>query len=287
MTQIDQAQSPGGDTITDAQPPPPVDPLWAAIEPLLQRFVITWKFYWNIFWRPRNFAENHILAPNAASIKTAVKHGVWLSAYCAALFGALFKFSEFINKLSGQALSPDEFEKSFAGTVTSGFFLLAVIALQIIPVAVMLWLLSRSRQFSFAQSLLIFLHAFNLFLGAMLLFMTTMGLFVAPLEIIALLSGFISFPPKPENVVWLAVVFAPFMIAFAFFAFRFFWIVQVNLIAGTLNVSYWQGFWRLCISLLGLIPYLTILGIVESVWMHSAITQHVPLSLPINTFPPS
>jgi len=179
------------------EPPAPIDPLRAAIDPFIRNIRTVCKFYWEMAWRPRHFAEEHIRTPEVTSISRAVKHFLWLAAYSSTV-GVL---ATDVATLMGQKRTESAFQ--FA-KVYQTFIYTSLVFAQMAPMAGILWLLTRRRAFSFSRSLLIFMHSFNLTLAAMLLVFSVLFVVTVPL-LYAYSHGFMPAPPNPIYV-WLLIV---------------------------------------------------------------------------------
>jgi len=223
---------------TTNQPPAPVDPLRAAIEPFRRNIRTVCKFYWEMAWRPRHFAEEHIRTPEVTSISRAVKHFLWFAAYRS----TVLVLATDVARLMGQ--KPPESAFQFA-KVYETFIFTSLLFVQIVPMAAILWLLTRRRALSFSQSLLIFIHSFNVGFAAMLLVISALFVITVPF-LYAYSSGFMPAPPA----LWLLIVLGILSIPILYIEYRTMIVVPANLIAGALDLKFWQGLWRYGLSVI-------------------------------------
>jgi hypothetical protein len=242
---------------TTNQPPAPVDPLRAAIEPFRRNIRTVCKFYWEMAWRPRHFAEEHIRTPEVTSISRAVKHFLWLATYRS----TVLVLATDVARLMGQ--KPTESEFQFA-KVYETFIFTSLLFVQIVPMAAILWLLTRRRAFSFSQSLLIFIHSFNVVFAAMLLVISALFIITLPF-LYAYRSGFMPALPHPIYV-WLLIVSVILSIPILYIEYRTMIVVPANLTAGALDLKFWQGLWRYGLSVIVVLIPILLLLFVLALW---------------------
>jgi len=222
----------------------------AAIEPYRRMAASVLSFYWTMAWHPRQFADEHLLEPTAASITRAVKHMLWLVGFWSAMMSLTGSFIELIG-------GP---KVEFLGTFVLGVF----VAVQIVPMACILKRLTRRYTASFSQTLLIFLDTFNLHLGTSFLIYGIFAVFGVP---VLLFLYYFRFPRQASSTndeaffTWICdssphgkwyLVFVGVFIAIlcAIAWIRIFLFSAPGLIAGTINGAWWQGLWRLFASIL-------------------------------------
>ena len=128
----------------ETQTPTPVDPLAAAIEPFRRRIRTLGMFYWEMAWRPHHFAEEPIRTPEPTSITRAVKHAVGMAAF----WSGMQSFAFYLAKLLAQ--NPNETAFEVSGSLQT-FVFVSAFFLQVVPMAVVLWLLTRRQALSFSR----------------------------------------------------------------------------------------------------------------------------------------
>ncbi len=107
---------------------------------------------------------------------------------------------------------------------------------------------------------------------------------LGPFELFAYLSGFMptslsdftsTFDVKTGQFFrWFFIASSPFMMLLLYMIYRCTLVVAPKLIAGALNLRYWQGLWRFWLSaLLGSVPYLLLLGVLE--WQLLTMMEHL------------
>ncbi len=235
--------------MADQAPIPPVDPLRAALEPFGRTIRTVWTFYWDMAWRPRPFGEQHIRTPEVTSIKRAAKHFFWLVTFFSAMNTFLYDFGKFL----GQKPAPIEISKFYLTFIFS-----SMAFAQAVPMAAMLSLFTRRYALGFSRALLIFMHTFNLFIGATILLLLAMVLVEVPFEFYGYLTGAIpaSFdpnnPPDLDNPLFrsLMILSIPVFGVFLYISYRGFIVVPAELIAGAVNLKFWQALWRYGLSVI-------------------------------------
>jgi hypothetical protein len=225
----------------------PTEPLFAAIEPFLRKAISLWNFYWKMAWRPGLFAEEYLLLPTASSITKAVKHSLWLAGFWSALQGFLVS----ANGLMGYAKSESALE-SFGTT----FVFVVALALQAVPMAGMLWLLTRRYATSISQAVIVNVYWINLFLASTLLVFTVMYALAVPFQVIIHKIVFLPIARVAdersfetwfrESHYWKWYLSLLILMGVSCLSAwgRIFFFVGPTLIAGTIKNSFWQGFWR-------------------------------------------
>jgi hypothetical protein len=249
----------------DAQQKPP-EVVFAAIEPIWRKAISTCNFYWEMAWRPRLFAEEHLQTPTASSLKRAVLQTVGL----AGCWSLLLSLGVFVADLIG---APNFFSSS--GKTLDIFKGMTAATLQVIPLAGMLWLLTRRYSTSISQALMIEIYTFNIFMVSTFLVLTVIGAVAATFGLIVYC---IEFLPTAKDVhsfgvwfssspywPWVLALFIIFHVACFCVWGRVLLFIAPNLVAGTIGTSYWQGLWRFLVSLtVGIIPYAVMLWLYQS-----------------------
>ena len=238
--------------MSDIDAPGPTEPVLVAIEPFRRKAASLWTFYWKMAWRPRQFAEEFLWAPTAASITRAVKHTLWLAGFWSAMVGLVASVGDIMGLPKASALS------SFAVT----FVTVTLVALQVIPMAGMLWLLTRRHSIWISQTLLFFVDAFNLFLASTFLIYSVIGAIGIPFQLFVYFFRFRSSVPVVDGeafLVWfnsssywtwyLVLLFTMGTACFVTWG-RIFLFAAPQMIASMIRASYWQGFWRLLLSII-------------------------------------
>ena len=235
--------------MSEPRTPAPVYPIVAAIKPVVRKVRGVFKLYREMAWRPRQFAEERIRTPASKSISTAVKHTIWIGGFWSGLVGLQNELTKFPG------------DKPIEAIIGKSFVFVGVIALTSIPIALVLWLLTRAKGSSLSRTLLIVVHSFNLQFGALMMLLAAMVPVTVPLVIILYVHGLWPDPTNPSFVgshsfwiIW--SFFIPAVIVQLYIFYRTFLIVPPNLIAGTFNVGYWAGLWRYVLSYaFGSVPY--------------------------------
>ena len=122
----------------ETKPHTPIDPLSAALAPFSRNAKTIWHFYWEMAWRPRHFSEKYIRTPDKTSITRAVKHTFWLTACLAALLGFNSAVGGILD-IKPQAHNPFVFMAIYLP-----FFINFGLVLSTIPMATILWLLTKN-----------------------------------------------------------------------------------------------------------------------------------------------
>jgi hypothetical protein len=244
--------------MNDSQAQQPTEPILAAIKPFLNKAISIWNFYWKMAWHPRQFADEYLQVPTAATITKAVKHTFWLAGFWAAM-------SSFVGSVGGWMGAPNG---SFSEFVMI-FVTIAMIGLQVIPMAGVLWLLTRRYHTSISQTLLFFISMYNLFLGATLLIYSIVGAVAIPFQLILYLSHSLTETTDFQSFVdwfkasgywkWYIALLIIMGTSCAFAWCQVFFFAAPAMIAGTIRTSYWHGLWRLFVSIL--IPLIAIEGL--------------------------
>jgi hypothetical protein len=165
------------------QAPRPTEPVFAAIEPFWRKAISLWDFYWKMAWHPRLFAEEHLRPPTASSITKAVKHTLWLAGFWSAFQAFIGSFSI----LLGSSKSESPFG-SFGTTLVT----VALLALQAIPFAVVLWLLTMRRSAaSISQALMVQIYWINIFLASTFVVYTVITAIAAPFQLLVYYIAFL------------------------------------------------------------------------------------------------
>jgi hypothetical protein len=230
----------------------PTEPLFAAIEPFFRKAISLWNFYWKMARCPRLFAEEYLLLPTASSITKAVKHSLWLAGFWSALQSLLVS----ANGLMSHAPSDSPVE-SFGTT----FVYVTVLALQAVPMAGMLWLLTRQYATSISQAVMVNVYWINLFLASTLFVYAVMFALAIPLQVIIYKIVFLptarvgdegSFETwfrQSHYWKWYLSLLILMGVSCLSAWGRILFFVGPCLIAATIKKSFWHGFWRFFLSL--------------------------------------
>jgi hypothetical protein len=245
------------------------EPVIEAIKPFWHKTVSLWKFYWQIAWRPRLFADEYLQLPTASSITKAVKHTLWLAGFWTALIG----FVASASSLMGAPKS--ELPLGSFGTT---FLTVTMFALQAIPMGGVLWLLTRRNAISISQALMVNIYTFNIFFASTLLVYTVILAIAVPFE---LLVYYVAFLPTAEatdassfqtwilgSSFWKWFIFLMILMGGTCLCVwgRIFFFVAPTLISEIARRSFWQGLWRYLVSVLvgAMLPNMLILGLIFS-----------------------
>jgi hypothetical protein len=258
--------------MNDRQAERQTEPALAALEPFINQAISIWNFYWKMAWHPRLFAEEYLQAPTATLITNTVKQTVWLVGFSSAM-------TTFVGWVAGYMM-PNV--SSISGFATS-FVALTLLGLQIIPMAGMLWLLTRRYNVSISQALLFFNSVFNLFLAATLLLYSIIGLVAIPFLLFVFYFRFPAGATDPfftwffASIYWnwyLGLLMTMGLYCLVIWG-RIFLFSAPSMIAGTLKTSYWCGLWRLLVSVLVPAIVLEALFMSVSMWIMTQFVAHL------------
>ena len=255
-----------GSAMGDAQSQKPREAVILAFAPIWRKAISVCNFYWEMAWRPRLFAEEHLQTPTASLIRQAVLQTVGLAGFWSLFLGLAIFVADLIgapNFLSSHGKPADV------------FIGMTAVALQAIPLAGMLWLLTRRYGTSISQALMIEIYTINIFMVSTFLVSIVIGAITATFGFVVY---FIEFLPAARDVhsfagwfgdsrywLWvLALIIMFYVLSFCAWG-RVLLFIAPNLVAGTIKVSYWQGLWRFLVSfVVGIIPYAVTLWLYQS-----------------------
>jgi hypothetical protein len=247
--------------MTDTEAQRPTEPVLAAIEPFWRKTISVYSFYWKMAWRPRQFAEEYLLVPTPESITKVVKHTLWLAGFTSAMVSVLGSIPGLLGL--GKLESPPGFLITFLVVLLAAF--------HVIPMAGVLWTLTKRYHASISQAILLFINTFNIILASTLILYIVGTIFYIPWMIFVYFGRFLRYKNTEHDesfADWFftsaysktyTILFGTVVVSWLFVCGYIFLFSAPELIAGTIKTSYWRALWRFLVSVL--VPLIAIDGL--------------------------